>query len=504
MRKLFVTIFSILFCVSSLSAIQNQTNNYDTRLRKAIDLVFNFKFKEAEETLLELSEQNKTDARPLLYLSNIYVWKFIGDREKNDFEKFENYSKQTITRAENQLKRNPNDLWSYYSLSSVYGYRALMLFMNRDFIDGLWAVRKSISWTNDLIAVNPEFYDGYLWRGVFYFSLHQVPSAFRGLLSIVGFKGDIKQGLRDIQLVSRKGDLAKVEADYFLSQFYSSSLNDNQRAYELLKDLATKFPDNELFVYSTAVELIKLHKIDDAEKLLYRIVKNKSVEIDAIRELSNFLIGDCAFYNNNFSTAISNYESFVSDYNQNQYKPTAYFRSGVSSYFLNDKQQAKNYFEKSISLESRVSEDKFHQRYAKKILSSNFDEKLLKLFYGWNFLRAGKFESAISIFDEILNSNSNSDLKIVASYLKGLSYFKLNDSTNAKRVLRETLKFNTKDEMWAKAFANLYLARIEFNSKNYQSAENYISRIMDLSDFDFESSVKSQAKNLQERIKYNF
>lgn len=502
--KIIPVIFILIFFNCNLFAIQNQSINYETRLRRAIDLVFNFQFKEAERNLLELSEQNKSDARPLLYLSNIYVWKFIGDKNKSDFEKFENYSKQTISRSENQLKKNPNDLWAYYSISSIYGYRSLMFFMNRNFVDGLWAVRKSISWTNEMISKNPEFYDGYLWRGVFYYSLHQVPSAFRGFLSIVGFKGDIKQGLRDVQLVSRRGDIAKVEADYFLSQFYSSSLNDNQRAYDLLKDLSNKYPENELFTYSTAVELIKLHRIDEARNLLNRIVKNNNVEIEALKKLSYFLLGDCSFYQNDFRNAISNYEIFLTAYNQNQYKPTAYFRSGIALYFLNNKSKAKEYFEKSIGTESKVSEDKFHQRYAKKILSSNFDEKILKIFYGWNFLRAGKFDNAISTLNELLNSNQGNEIRIVALYLRGLSYFKLNDTSNAKRNFNEVLKLNVQEETWAKAFSLLYLARIEFNLKNYKETENYINRLLELENYDFENSVKSQAKSLLERIKYNF
>ncbi len=125
-------------------------------------------------------------------------------KENQILKKFESYSKQTIERSENQLKTNPNDIWSYFSLSSIYGYRSIMYFLNRDYVDGLWSVRKSISWTDDLIKKNPDFIDGYLWRGIIYFSLHQVPSGVRGLLSIVGLKGDIKQGLKDLQLVSKK------------------------------------------------------------------------------------------------------------------------------------------------------------------------------------------------------------------------------------------------------------------------------------------------------------
>lgn len=500
MRK--ITILILVF-YSTILAIQN-SNNYESKLRRSIDLVFNFRFKEAEQNLLELSMLNKSDSRPLLYLSNIYVWKFLGDQKNSDFEKFENYSNQTIERAENNLKNNLGDVWSYYSLSSIYGYRSLMFFLNRDYVNGLWSVRKSITWTDELLQKHPDFYDGYLWRGIIYFSMHQVPSTFRSLLSIIGFKGDIKQGLKDIQTVSQKGDIAKAEAQYFLSQFYSTSLNDNQKAYELLINLLSKYPDNEFFVYSIAIELMKLHRIDEAKNYLNQIIKNNSIEIDAIKELSYFLLGDCFFYQNDFKTAIENYELFLSNYNQSQYKPTASFRCGIGAYFLNNKEKANQFFKKAISFKSKNSEDHFYQRYAQKIVNSNFDDKIFKIFYGWNLLRSGKFESAIDIFNEILNSKSNQDLKIVAFYLKGLSYYKLNDSSNARKYLKETLKLDESDEIWAKAFSYLYLARIEFKSKNYQAAENYITILLKLNDFDFENSVHSQAKNLLERIKNNF
>ncbi|MEJ5304403.1 MAG: tetratricopeptide repeat protein [Ignavibacteria bacterium] len=494
----------LLFLILISSVFAQNSNDYEKKLKQSLDLVFNFKFNEAENHLSNLSRLRTDDARPLLYLSNIYVWRFIGDKRKSDFEKFENLSKETIERAESILNKNKDDRWAYFCLSSIYGYRALMFFMDRQYIDGLWAAKKSISWTDDLIELDPAFYDGYLWRGLFSFSLNQVPSSLRGLLSIVGLKGDVRQGLKDIQLVATRGNFARVEAMYFLSQFYSASLNDNQKAFNLLKELASKYPDNELFVYSAAVELIKLHRIDEAKNYLQKIISNNSVEISAVKDLSYFLIGDCNFYQNNFSEAISNYNIFIQKYEQDQYKPTAYFRTALSYYFLNNRGLSKINFEKAISVNSKISEDKFHQRMAKKIINSNFDETILKIFYAWNFLRSGQFSSAINQFDEILKDNIDDNKRIIALYLKGLSYYKLNDTVNARRFLRDVVKINSNEELWAKAFALLYLARLEFNSKNYTTADNYISKILEFDDFDFESSVKSQAKNLRERINNNF
>jgi len=499
MKKLFLLI--LLFITN---AISQNSNDYENNLKQSLDFVFNFNFKEAENHLSTLAKLKTDDARPLLYLSNIYVWKYIGDKQKSDFNKFENLSKQTIERAEASLKINKENRWAYFSLSSIYGYRALMFFLNRQYFDGLWAARKSINWTNELIKLDPEFYDGYLWRGLFYFSLHQVPSSFKSFLSVFGLKGDIKQGIKDIQLVASHGNFAKIEAMYFLSQFYSASLNDNQKAFSLLRELSSQYPNNVLFIYSTSIELIKLHRIEEAKNYLQKIVSFDSFEISAVKELSYFLLGDCNFYQSNFSDAISAYNLFTEKYNQNQYKPTAYFRMAISYYFLNEIGKAKSNFEKVISIRSKVSEDKFHQRYAKKILNSNFDVVTLKIFYAWNFLRSGQFNKAINLFDEILNSKIDEDKRLVATYLKGLSYFKLDDYSTAKRFLRDAIRMNSKEELWAKAFAYLYFARIEFVNKNFTSAENYILSILKLDEYDFESSIKSQAKSLQERIKYNF
>lgn len=55
--KRITTLILLIFC-SSILANQN-SNNFESKLRNAIDLVFNFKFKEAEQNLLELSELKK-------------------------------------------------------------------------------------------------------------------------------------------------------------------------------------------------------------------------------------------------------------------------------------------------------------------------------------------------------------------------------------------------------------------------------------------------------------
>ncbi len=493
----------LFFFYSITYSFQNSYQDYETRLRKTIDLVFDFNFKEAESELTKLSNLDKTDGRPLLYISLIYVWKFIGDKNQSDFKNFENYSNQTIQLAESQIKNNPNDYNSYFVLSSIYGYRAMMFFMNRNYMSGIWAAKKSMSWTNELIEKNSKYYDAYLWRGLFNFSLYQVPSGFKSVLSMFGLKGDIKQGFNDLRKVVNHGDLAKVEAKYFLSQFYSSMLVDNKKAYELLNQLVIDYPNNVLFVYSAAIELMKLHKLNQAKQLLQSILSRNTVEISAIKDLTQFLLGDCAFYSLDVENAVEYYTRFLNSYKDNQYKPTANFRIGISYYFLGDKNKAKAFLSKSLTISSRIEEDKFHQRYAKLMVENNA-ETLFKIFEGWNYLRAGKFKQAISSFDSILNSDLNHDIKVVTRYLRGLSYYKLEDFQNARNDLKECLKYDTNNETWAKAFSYLYLARIEFILKNFQLAENYLSKLMDLEGFDFENSVKAQAKNLQSRIQNNF
>lgn len=493
MKILFALSFFFLTFLHS-PGFQSNKNNYETQLTNAMELVFNFKFEKAESLLLQLSKENRIDPKPLLYISNIYVWKFIGDNNQNDFKKFETYSNETIERAKSTLKKDEKNYSALFTLSSIYGYRSIMFLMNKDYLDGLWSAKTSLSYADELIKKNPFFIDAYLWKGIFLAAISQIPETVKKILDVVGIEGDLSKGIEDLELVSKNGNFAKVEADYFLSQIYSLFLGENQKAYDLLKRLVNRFPDNSLFKYSFAVESMKLNRLEEAENNLIELIKSNSFQITAIRDLTFFLLGDCNFYQNEYSDAISYYEKFLITYKKNQYKPTASFRCGLSYMLSGDFEKGKKFLSKSLSIKSKIEEDKFYQRFASKILKNGVDEITQSIFISWNLIRDGNFNQAISRLNTL--SNLDQDNISIVLYLKGLASYRNQSYREAKELFLQVIQVNTKNELWTKGFSYLYLGRIEIKNNNIQSAIRYLEKIDDLENFDFQQSIKYQAKNL--------
>lgn len=492
--KYLLALFFLLFTYSNSYTFQSNKNDYETQLSNAIELVFNFKFEKAESILLQLAKENSKDPRPLLYVSNIYAWKFIGDNNQNDFKKFESYSNETIDRAKSTIKKDDKNYSALFTLSSIYGYRSIMFLMNKEYFDGLWSAKTSLSYTDELIKKNPFFIDAYLWKGIFLASISQVPKTVQDILDIVGIEGNLTNGIKDLELVSKNGNLAKIEAHYFLSQIYSLFLNENELAYDLLKKLVEKFPDNSLFRYSLAVESMKLGRLGEAETNLKTLIKNNSFQINSLQNLTFFLLGDCKFYQNKYLDAVGYYEKFLSSYKKDSYKATATFRCGLSYLLSGDAEKGKKFLKECLTFISKNEEDKFYQRFASKILKNGLDETSKTIFVSWNMIRDGNYNQAISRLNNL--SSLDDDYKAIVFYLKGLALYKNQALKEAKEMFLQVLQINTKQDLWTKGFSYLYLGRIETKNNDTKSALRYLENIDELENMDFQQSIKYQAKNL--------
>ncbi len=88
------SLFIILF--SSLNFAQPEI---ERNISKALEQSYNFKWENAEKTLNKLIEKYPSDPRGYHYLSGIYLWYYLGSKDKKYFDTFVDYSDSTIDKA---------------------------------------------------------------------------------------------------------------------------------------------------------------------------------------------------------------------------------------------------------------------------------------------------------------------------------------------------------------------------------------------------------------------
>ena len=87
-----------------------------------------------------------------------------------------------------------------------------------NFLDAVWATKKSESYLSEVMEINPKKNDAYLGLGLYNFAVAQIPSSFKWALNLAGISGDKETGVKYIEIAAENGNYAKVEAQYYLSQ----------------------------------------------------------------------------------------------------------------------------------------------------------------------------------------------------------------------------------------------------------------------------------------------
>lgn len=155
-------------------------------------------------------------------------------------------------RAENRIARDPHDADALFSLALVSGLQAdyASLIENRN-VAALSPTRRATRWAQELLAVDPSYYDAYLATGLSKYIIGSLFPPVRWLLRVGGYSGDKAQGLRELELVAERGRYLGPFARLLLAIAYLRQ-DDARRAREMLEQLRMEFPENPLFAREIA------------------------------------------------------------------------------------------------------------------------------------------------------------------------------------------------------------------------------------------------------------
>ena len=149
--------------------------------------------------------------------------------------------------SEAQLKKNHNDAKALYEVGATHGLRANYYFLvEKAWTDALREATAARKANERVLDIDPQFVDANLILGVDQYVVGSLPFYLRAVGFVSGFHGDKEEGLRKLELVARKGTLNRYDAQVLLAVLYRRE-HRPQQAIFLLRNLAEKFPRNNLF-----------------------------------------------------------------------------------------------------------------------------------------------------------------------------------------------------------------------------------------------------------------
>jgi hypothetical protein len=150
--------------------------------------------------------------------------------------------------ADDVLRQSPQAKDALFAKVLTLGLRAdyLALIEKRN-LDSLKVIKTGRDVAQQLLTIDPSYYDAYLAIGVENYLLSQKPLPVRWFLQMGGAQTDRDRGIQNLRLTAEKGNYLSPYARLLLAVAALRN-KDRSEAREILGKLAREFPRNRLYV----------------------------------------------------------------------------------------------------------------------------------------------------------------------------------------------------------------------------------------------------------------
>jgi predicted negative regulator of RcsB-dependent stress response len=489
-------IIFILFYTLASSVYPN--NEIERNINRGLQHSYHFRWDKAQEVFKDLIEKYPDRPEGYHFLSGVYVWYYLSSKDKNDLKEFTAYSDTAIDKSLEILSKNPDDDEMLYITGTNYSYRAIAFGTAENYLDAAWASKRSESFLSKALEKNPERYDAYLGLGLYNYAVGHIPAAFRWALKLAGISGDRDLGIYYIKIAADKGDYCNVEAKYYYSQIIAEVYNDLTTASAYLSGLVKNYPENILFNYSLASVKIKERELDEAERILRKILKKDDDKFIRLISFSNFLLGDVYFKKNEFDSAAVYYRNFLTYAPDKDYTGIASYRLGLCYEFSGDRETSQYFFENSKSGNMDIDDDIFAKRKGNLFAKRPLTENEIDLIKSANLIDSGNYTAAYDSLVELLDRITDDKLKAETYLYLSEAAFYLGNYQESLSLASAALKNNVSEEKWILPFANYYAARANRELGDEVAVDYFIKQAEDYKDYDYQNKMKNLLNSLRQ------
>ena len=264
-----------LLGVSALAAAE------PTGIDGALERMYNQDYVAAHGILDRYSATRPQDPLPYAFQASAYLFyeldrlgilesefltddKQIAEKKKKldpdpvNREKFLRAVHEVEIRSDAALKIDPNDTQALFAMCIAQGVTTdYMAFVEKKQFSSLSPAKRSNGYAQQLLKLDPKFYDAYLTAGISEYMIGSLPFFIKWFIHFDNVDGSKATGVERLRLVAREGHYFKPFSKIMLSII---GLRDKrpQEAQQWLTELARDYPENRLFRKELAKVNIKL------------------------------------------------------------------------------------------------------------------------------------------------------------------------------------------------------------------------------------------------------
>jgi len=264
-----LSIVALFLCLTAMAPVGRACGPDSPEVAEAFDRLYNFNFPAAHAELNRYIGEHPQESLPYAIRASAYLFyeldrlgilesqflvsdKRIADKKtlKPDPDVRARFMKavdDAQSRATAALAANPNDRRALFAMCIVMGVTTdYMALVEKRQIASLSSARRSNSYAQQLLKMNPPCYDAYMTAGLSEYMLGSLPFFIRWFIRFDNVQGSKEQGIKNLQLVAREGHYFRAFAKILLGIIYLREKKPHETE-RLLAELAHDYPSNPLF-----------------------------------------------------------------------------------------------------------------------------------------------------------------------------------------------------------------------------------------------------------------
>lgn len=451
--------------------------------------------KEAYQLVLSLKLDQAEDLTHLIeYPSHLYIHHLSKairatiDESDEVFEEFKQYHSYSYDLLEDFDDQSP---YKKFYRAEMQLQSAIVHLKHNEEWNSIMSLRRAYIIIKSNTEEYPDFLPNYKTYGLIHIIIGSVPANYQWALSILGFDGETKQGLLELDLLANSDNLYNQEAIILLSLVNSYILQNSVGAVAAFTPLYQANKDNLLFGYFYASLLMKNAKSEAALDIINHLLSIKNKEHTPFPILE-YLKAEIMLQRGNLSSSISWYTHFINTQKGSNFIKDSYYKIALNYLLLEEKEKSIEFIElaKNNGVTNTEADKYAHSRLTDISISNPV---ILRLRFA---IDGGYYDRANTIIEQVDDFTFATKIdEVEYNYRKARFYHKTNKTTMAIALYKVTINASVNKEWYFGANAALQLGYIYKDQMEIDMAKKYFEIAMSYKDHEYKNSIDNKAKS---------
>ncbi|TAG14832.1 MAG: hypothetical protein EAZ35_02820 [Sphingobacteriia bacterium] len=487
MKKIALLAFGMIIFLAENFA--QKTFDFTTTTQQAYQDITKLKFRTAVVLLNKSLEQNPSNLIPVLLQNYIDFYTLFLNEDPADYKKLYPLFEERVALIQKGPKSSPFYL---YAQAVIRIQRAGVSVKFGNLWDAGWDFRRAYHLLKENKQLFPSFTPNDLMHGALQAAIGTVPKGYRWLVTLLGMKGSVTEGMKRVRNFTTSNDPWAV---YFFNEAafiypYMLYFIENKKAAALAFAQQKKLDlvNNHLHAYMAA-HLALNEKVVELSK---SIITNRNKSGDYLKLSTwDFQMGYAKLYHLDIEDAKKYFELFVEEFKGQFYVKDVYQKISWCYYLQGNIKEAE---QARLKIISKGSTEADADKKALKDAKSNTWPNLLLL--KARLLNDGGYHTeALKLLAGKTDSNfEKSADKLEFTYRVARIYDDLNRKEEAIKTYLIAIRLGEKRKEYFAARAALQIAQIYENEGQLALAIQYYLQCLAMEDHEYKDSLDQRAK----------